>query len=114
MARFGQPGAAPLVTFRCDRSRSAVVLQRAGLGAGEVPATITTSSILRRLSARPAGAPGLVQNAAVPFDIVLNTRDPLLDAMAFSRGRFMFEMGGAQTLILPAWSEVGRVIEDCR
>lgn len=112
--RFGQPGAPALLTLRCDRSRPALVLQRPGLGAGQVPATITTSSTVRRLSAVPAGAAGAAQNAAVPFEIVLAVRDPLLDAIAFSRGRFMLEMGGAQTLVLPAWSELGRVIEDCR
>ncbi|MBX9884495.1 MAG: hypothetical protein K2X68_05945, partial [Novosphingobium sp.] len=106
--RFGQPGAAPLLIMRCDRSRPAIVLQRPGLGASAVPATIATSSTLRRLSAAP------MRGAANQFEIALAVRDPLLDAMAFSRGRFMVETGGAQTLVLPAWSELGRVIEDCR
>ncbi len=110
--RFGQPGAAALLVVRCDRSRPAIVLQRPGAGAGEVPATITTSSTSRRLTASPAGS--AAPNATTPFDIALAVRDPLLDAMAFSRGRFMLEMSGAQTLVLPAWSELGRVIEDCR
>lgn len=106
--RFGQPGAAPLLVMRCDRTRPAIVLQRPGLGTGDVPATITTSAASRRMTAGPA------QNAAGMFEIAFAVRDPLLDAMAFSRGRFLFEMGGAQTLVLPAWSELGRVIEDCR
>lgn len=112
--RFGQPGAGSLVVLRCDRSRPAVIIQRAGFGSGTVPATITTSALIRRLTATAAGSPGTVRNAAIAFEIVLNVRDPLLDAMAFSRGRFMLEMSGAQTLVLPAWSELGRVIEDCR
>jgi hypothetical protein len=41
------------------------------------------------------------------------TRDPLLDQMAYSRGRFMLAAGG-QELIVPAWPEVARVVEDCR
>ncbi len=110
--RFGQPGAAPLLVVRCDRTRPAIVMQRPGFGASQVPATITTSSTLRRLTAAPANP--AVQNAAIPFEIAFAVRDPLLDAIAFSRGRFMLEMGGAQTLVLPAWSELGRVIEDCR
>ncbi|KUR73059.1 hypothetical protein AQZ52_07675 [Novosphingobium fuchskuhlense] len=113
-ARFGTAGAGALAVLRCDRSRPAVVLQRAGFGSGTVPATITTSSTSRRLTAAAVGAPGLVQNAAIPFEIAFNVRDPLLDAIAFSRGRFMLEMGSAQTLVLPVWSELGRVIEDCR
>jgi hypothetical protein len=112
--RFGQPGAAPLLVLHCDRSRPAIVLERPGFGASQVPATITTSAALRRLTAAPAAAPGTVQNAAIPFEITFAVRDPLLDAIAFSRGRFVFEMGGAQTLVLPAWSELGRLIEDCR
>lgn len=110
--RFGQPGAAPLLVVRCDRTRPAIVLQRPGFGASQVPATIITSAMLRRLTAAPANP--AVQNAAIPFEIAFAVRDPLLDAIAFSRGRFMLEMGGAQTLVLPAWSELGRVIEDCR
>lgn len=113
VVRFGQPGAGSQVLIRCDRSRPAIVLQRAGFGSMAVPATITTSSTQRRLTATPAAA-GSAQNAAIPFEIAFNVRDPLLDAIAFSRGRFMLEMGGAQTLVLPVWSELGRVIEDCR
>jgi hypothetical protein len=34
--------------------------------------------------------------------------------MAFSRGRFMVEAQGMATLVLPAWPEPARVVEDCR
>lgn len=112
VVRFGQPGAGALILIRCDRTRPAILVQRAGYGTGAVPATITTSSTLRRLSAVPTTS--AAPNTAVPFEITFAVRDPLLDAIAFSRGRFMVEMGGAQTLVLPAWSELGRVIEDCR
>ncbi|HYN45217.1 MAG TPA: hypothetical protein VES64_00845, partial [Allosphingosinicella sp.] len=40
--------------------------------------------------------------------------DPLLEQMAFSRGRFLVYAEGGQALILPAWPELARVIEDCR
>lgn len=40
--------------------------------------------------------------------------DPLLDAMALSKGRFAVEVQGLPPLFLPAWAEVTRVIEDCR
>ncbi len=113
VVRFGQPGAGSSVLIRCDRARPAIVLQRAGFGANAVPATITTSSTQRRLTATPA-ATASAPNAAIPFEIAFAVRDPLLDAIAFSRGRFMLEMSGAQTLVLPVWSELGRVIEDCR
>lgn len=41
-------------------------------------------------------------------------RDPLLDAMAFSRGRFAVEVSALPTLYVPAYPEVTRAIEDCR
>ena len=40
--------------------------------------------------------------------------DPLLDQIAFSRGRFLVQAEGGPSLILPAWPEPARVIEDCR
>ena len=45
---------------------------------------------------------------------ILAPTDPLLDAMAFSKGRFAVEVAGGPQLFLPAWPEVMRVIEDCR
>ena len=44
----------------------------------------------------------------------LPAQDPLLDAMGFSRGRFIVELGGQAPLVVPAWAEVLRVTEDCR
>lgn len=44
----------------------------------------------------------------------LPTRDPRLDRIAFSRGRFALEAAGGSALTLPVQSEIGRVIEDCR
>ena len=40
--------------------------------------------------------------------------DPLLDAIAFSRGRIGVGVGGTPALVLPAWPEIARVVEDCR
>ncbi|WP_188237775.1 hypothetical protein [Sphingopyxis sp. LK2115] len=41
-------------------------------------------------------------------------RDPRLDRIAFSRGRFALEAPGGGALTLPVQAEIGRVIEDCR
>jgi hypothetical protein len=112
--RFGQPDAAPQLVIRCERGRPAILIQRESLGSGTLPAAITTSSGARRLSAAPASGSTVAQNAPILFEVALAATDSLLDAMAFSRGRFMVEMGGAPTLVLPAWAEIGRVIEDCR
>lgn len=44
----------------------------------------------------------------------LTNRDPRLDRIAFSRGRFALETPNGGALTLPVQSEIGRVIEDCR
>ena len=46
--------------------------------------------------------------------ILLPPTDPLLDAMALSKGRFAVEVEGEPPLYLPSYAEVSRVIEDCR
>jgi hypothetical protein len=40
--------------------------------------------------------------------------DTLLDAIAFSRGRFALEVQGSDALYLPSYPEITRVVEDCR
>ena len=40
--------------------------------------------------------------------------DPMLDAMGYSRGRFVLQQQGLPTLVIPAWPEIERVTEDCR
>ena len=97
-ARFGLPGAPPLVTMSCEVGAQRILLNRSGAG-GSI--TVRTTSTARTL---PASA-GVATLAA---------RDPLLDAIAFSRGRFAVEGAGATPLVLPAWAEPARVIEECR
>jgi hypothetical protein len=104
VARF----AGGLLALRCDRAAGAIVLQRAGTVAGPEPMTITTTSSTRTLAATPQ--PGPPPTLAVS----LTARDPLVDAMIFSRGRFAVEVPGLPPLYVPSWPEVGRVAEDCR
>jgi hypothetical protein len=40
--------------------------------------------------------------------------DPTLDEIVFSRGRFAVEAEGLPLLVIPAWPEPARVVEDCR
>lgn len=103
VATFGASGGAAMLTLRCDRGAGTVTLSRSGAAA--TPLTLRTSSLVRTVPVQPSGASVAVALAA---------RDPLLDALAFSRGRFIVEQQGAPTLVVPAWAEVGRVIEDCR
>ncbi|MCX7284021.1 MAG: hypothetical protein NTX28_08240 [Novosphingobium sp.] len=106
-AQFGPAGSA-LFALTCNRAARTVSLIRAGSATQALPMTVATTSETRPLSASPA-APGTPQ-----LIVALPANDRLLDAMAFSRGRFAVEVNGLPTLYLPAWPEVARVIEDCR
>jgi len=104
VARF----AGGALVLRCDRTAGTITLQRAGAAAGSEPLTVTTTSGVRTLAATPQ--PGPVPALAV----TLPARDPAIDAMAFSRGRFVVEAPGLEPLYVPSWPEVSRVSEDCR
>ncbi|MCX8477023.1 MAG: hypothetical protein MT490_14625 [Sphingomonas sp.] len=104
VAAFGIAGQAPELTLRCDRARGRIALSRPGLAS--VPGlTIRTTSLVRTLPAT-ATTTGLAAD--------LGARDALVDAMGYSRGRFLVEGGGVPTLVVPAWAEILRVAEDCR
>jgi hypothetical protein len=92
----------------CNREAGSITLLRPGVATGTVPVTITTATLNRTLTATAeAGPPPVIA-------LTLPARDGLLDAMAFSRGRFAVEVAGLPTLYVPSWTEVSRVIEDCR
>ncbi|WP_159983748.1 hypothetical protein [Novosphingobium sp. 18050] len=67
--------------------------------------TVTTSDGSRAFTGR---------STSTGIEIALPARDKVLDAMAFSRGRFAISAPGESTLYIPSWAEVARVIEDCR
>lgn len=108
IALFGRPGSDAEVTLRCDRAASLLYLSRRGAVPGNAPMTVRTSSVVRTLATRPTGGtPAYVAVTIAP-------RDGLLDAMGFSRGRFVIEQAGMPVLVVPAWAEILRVVEDCR
>jgi hypothetical protein len=107
---FGAGGGNAVLTLRCDAASATLYLSRQGSAA--TPLTIRTSTVARSLpvqptSPGPAGSPAYVATR-------LAARDPLLDAIVYSRGRFIVEQAGAATLVVPAWAEIARVTEDCR
>ncbi len=106
IALFGPADRDALVTLRCDTASKRIYLSRSGTVA--TPLTVRTTSTARTLQVQPTGGtPPYVAVALAP-------RDPLLDAIAFSSGRFTLEQQGAAPLVVPPWAEVGRVTEDCR
>lgn len=86
----------------CAAAPRQVLLSLAGWPAGNL--TIRTESAERVVPASLSGRVALVEFAV---------NDPLLDAMAFSRGRFALESSSG-ALYLPSYPEITRVIEDCR
>lgn len=101
-AAYGQPGAMPLLVMQCARGAQQIRVTWATAGAGPVLVRTSYSEVPRAAGRTEAG-----------LAITFTPRDALLDQMAFSRGRFMLTANG-QELIVPAWPEVARVIEDCR
>lgn len=108
IALFGVPGADAVLTLRCDRAGGAIYLSRQGTATGAAAMTVRTTSLVRTLTMTPTG--GIPAYVAV----ALTPRDGLIDAMGFSRGRFVVEQPGYPTLVVPAWAEILRVAEDCR
>jgi hypothetical protein len=106
IALFGQPNADAVVTLRCDKARQRIYLARAGSGSGSI--VIRSSSTMKQFAGSPTGG-------ALPFIATeILPRDPILDAMIFSRGRIALEVTGQMPLAMPSWAEIGRVVEDCR
>ena len=79
---------------RCDRATRRV---RITSGEPRLPLTITTDTATRVIASDGWVAP----------------RDPLLAAIAFSRGRFGVGRGGAAPVAIPVGPEAARSIEDC-
>ncbi|HEU4959179.1 MAG TPA: hypothetical protein VFT56_02125 [Sphingomonas sp.] len=106
VSSFGVAGSDAAFTIRCDAAQRRLTLTRAGSAPGAPPMTIVTTSTTRSLQSRPGA--GATMTAA------LAASDPLLDAMGYSRGRFVVEQAGLPVLVIPAWPEIERVTEDCR
>ena len=106
IARFGN--GTPVFGLGCMANTRRVALLRYGVPATGAGSMIIRTEFFDRSVATQPSNDGRDQSAA------LEANDQLLDAMAFSKGRFAVEMAGAPVLYLPSWPEVTRVIEDCR
>ncbi len=108
LALYGIPGQDAHLLIRCDRREQKIYLSRAGqLAEGN-----TTNMIIRTTTAAQTFA--VASNGAGYASTILAPLNPHLDAMAFSRGRFLVTMDGTADMVVPSWPELTRVIEDCR
>ena len=106
-ALFGPASSEASFLIRCDRASRRVTLSREGTASGNLM-TVRTTSTSRSLPVTAVTEPLAYLSATLAAD------DRLLDAIAFSRGRFMVEVPGTPTMLIPAWPEAARVVEDCR
>ena len=104
-ASYGPAQGEAQFVLRCERAGRRILISRAGT---DRPLTLRTSYGARTVALVPqAGSPA---HAAAS----LSASDALFDQIAFSRGRFTVDAPGAPRLVLPAWPETARVVEDCR
>lgn len=106
-ALFGAPDSEAVFIVRCDGARRQISFWREGAVSGNMM-TVRTSYGARNFPVSVQTEPMAYVYASLPAS------DRFLDQMAFSRGRFTVEAPGARMLVIPAWPEPARVVEDCR
>ena len=105
-ARFVDTTGTARLVIQCNRAtrRVSVSLTSAAPAAS---LSLWTSIASRNLPAR-------FEPNAMRVTAELPAYDALLDSIAFSRGRIAVTMPGGVPLVVPAWPEAARTIEDCR
>jgi hypothetical protein len=96
------------VTLTCDRTRQQIVLSVRGTAGNAAVAIRTTFGTM--------AWNGIARSMAGEswIDMARPASDQGFDWMGFSRGRIAIEAPGQARLVIPAWAEIGRVVEDCR
>ena len=105
-AGFANAAGAVQLTVHCTRATRHVSIAKPASAAAPF-INVWTSSLTRSVPSSFNPATGRLTIDFVPYD-------PLLDALASSRGRVGFSVGTDPALVVPAWAEAARVIEDCR
>ena len=105
-ARFADASGNPQLWMHCTRAMRRVTIAKTASAAAPV-LNVWTSSLTRSV-------PASFNPATARLTIDLAPFDPLLDAIATSRGRVGFSAGTQPALVVPPWAEASRVIEDCR
>ena len=105
-AAFADLAATRRLVVRCNRAARTVSVGRPGVAKAAPALAIWTSTVSRSVPSRFLPTGELVADIA--------SADTLLDAIAFSRGRFATGAAGVPMVAVPVWPEVSRVIEDCR
>ena len=105
-ASFSDASGNSQLWLQCTRAtRRVSIAKRASSAAPFI--NVWTSSMSRSV-------PSAFNPATGRLTIELAAYDPLLDAIAGSRGRVGFTVPAQPPLVVPPWAEATRVIEDCR
>ena len=107
-ALFGEAGMRERFLLRCGDGAVSLAVMTGETQEQSRSMRVTTETVTAALEAAPVPS----QARIIAAD--LDPNDPLLDAMAITKGRFAVEVEGFEPFYLPAWTEVSRVIEDCR
>jgi hypothetical protein len=105
-AIFADASSNPQLWVHCTRATRRVTIAKAANAAAPF-LNVWTSSLTRSVASS-------FNPASARLTIELGAYDPLLDAITSSRGRVGFNAPGQPALVVPAWAEAARVIEDCR
>ncbi|HEY6048087.1 MAG TPA: hypothetical protein VIV07_03475 [Sphingomicrobium sp.] len=105
-AVFTDESARPQLTIRCTRLSRQVTIAK--------PATAASPTLNVWTATQVRSLPASFDAATQQLSVSLAAFDPSLDAIAYSRGRLGIGLAGAAPLVVPAWADVARVVEDCR
>jgi hypothetical protein len=105
-ATFTNSSNFPQLWVHCTRATRRVSISK--------PATVAAPQVSIWTSALTRTVPASFNPATGRLTIDLAANDPLLDALSNSRGRIGLAVGTEPALVVPAWAEPARVVEDCR
>ena len=106
MARFVDTTGTARLVLQCTRAT-----RRVGVS---LTSTAPAASLSLWTSIASRNLPARFEANAMRVTAELPAYDALLDAIAFSRGRIAVTMPGGVPLVVPAWPEAARTVEDCR
>jgi hypothetical protein len=105
-ATFSTSSGSVQLWLHCTRATRRIGIAR--------PASVAAPFLNVWSSAAERNLPSAFNPATGRLTAELGAYDSLLDALANSRGRVAVGISGQSSLVMPAWPELARVIEDCR
>ena len=105
-ATFGTTLTLSQLTIHCTKATRRIAISRPASAAAPF-LNVWTSSQQRQLAASFNPLTNRITADLAAYD-------SLLDVIVFSRGRFGVAVSNSPVLVVPAWAEPARVVEDCR